>query len=195
MYGFLLVLIVGLLVFLQARERFSLLGFEIFRFTPNTCRPNEELQSGLCYTKCRAGFRGVGPVCWAESQNVGTGRPVGLEPCPDGWKNDGLICREPIRCYSISDCFKRRKCGCRGGKLKGRLNNGGICPGPGGKQFTDKIAGLCYKQCPSNKPKRIPGMSYLCYAGGPLSYGRGVGKIPSVARLAGRYVSKDIIGI
>ena len=196
MYEFLLVLIVVLLVFLQAREHFSIFGQEIVGFTPHTCRPGQELQSGLCYKKCRQSYKGVGPVCWAESTNIGTGKVVGLEPCPDGWNTSGLICYEPIRCYSIRDCFRRGKCGCRGGNVKGRLNNGGICPGPGGgKTHTDKIDGLCYKKCPPEKPEHIKGMPYLCYAGGPLSYGRGVGGVPSVGRLAGRYVSKDIIGI
>lgn len=195
MYEFLLVLIVLLFVFLQAREHFSIFGQEIVNFTPQTCRPGEELQAGLCYTKCRSGYHGVGPVCWADSENIGIGKPVGLEPCPDGWKNDGLVCREPIRCKSISDCFRGRGCGCSGGRLRGRLNNGGVCPGPGGDQYKEKINGLCYKKCPERLPKHIPGMPYLCYAGGDLSYGRGAGKIPSVARLGGQYVSKDIIGI
>ena len=197
MYEFLLVLIVILLVFLQAREHFSVFGYEVVNFTPHTCRPHEELDAGLCYTKCRRGFKGVGPVCWAESQSVGVGTPVGLEPCPGGWNTSGLICYEPLRWDSCkSKFFGMCVGGLRGGRVLGRLNNGGICPGPGGgNDHTQKISGLCYRKCPEEKPARIAGMPYLCYAGGPLSYGRGVGKIPSVARLANRYVSKDIIGI
>jgi hypothetical protein len=34
---------------------------------------------------------------------------------------------------------------------------------------------------------RIPGMPYLCYKGGPLSYGRGVGDVPSLLRVARTY--------
>lgn len=198
MYAFLLALIVGLLFFLQVRERFSIFGQEIVNFTPNTCRPDEEKDAGLCYIKCRSGYHGVGPVCWANSENIGTGKPVGLEPCPAGWNNDGLICREPLRWNKCKwrGLFKECWGGLEGGRLKGRLDNGGVCPGPGSDgSHVEKIDGLCYKKCPAHLPKHIAGMPYLCYAGGVLSYGRGAGKIPSVARLGGKYVSKDIIGI
>ena len=196
MYEFLLVLIVGLLVFLQVRERFSLFGQEILSWTPKTCRPTEELDAGLCYKKCDQGYNGVGPVCWAESQSRGVGTPVGLEPCPDGWNNDGLVCREPLRWDSCkSKFFGLCVGGLRGGRLKGRLDNGGVCPGPSGKEYTEKVSGLCYKKCPEHLPEYIKGMPYLCYRGGPLSYGRGVGGVPSIARVAARYVSKDIVGI
>jgi hypothetical protein len=78
--------------------------------------------------------------------------------------------------------------GCRGGGIVGRLDHGGICPGPGGDDHKDKIDGLCYKQCKNTKmPKHMPGMPYLCYAGGDLSYGRGVGVPPTILRVLGRY--------
>jgi cytochrome c556 len=35
---------------------------------PQTCGAGQELDAGLCYGRCAAGFRGVGPVCW-ESCN------------------------------------------------------------------------------------------------------------------------------
>ena len=34
---------------------------------PDTCGANKEYSAGLCYTKCDAGFTGVGPVCWASA--------------------------------------------------------------------------------------------------------------------------------
>ena len=162
-------------------------GYEVYSSTPQTCpRSNPELQDGLCYQRCRTGYTGRGPVCWAESQNIGVGVPVELEPCPDGWNNDGLICREPIR----NDCSMRglfKECWGRlvGGRLKGRLDNGGICP----KSHPDKVAGLCYKRCPANLPNRIAGMPYLCYAGGDLSYGRGAGTVPPMVTLLDRSYS------
>lgn len=160
-------------------------GTEIYSTSPYTCPPNKsDLDGGLCYTPCRAGYRGVGPVCWAESVNVGVGIPVELEPCPDGWENDGLICREPIR----NDCSMRGLFGecwgrLTGGRLKGRLDGGGICK----DSHPDRIDGLCYKRCPEEKRERIKGMPYLCYAGGDLSYGRGVGDVPKLFRLFGKY--------
>lgn len=218
MYELLLALIVLMFALVKGREHFGLVvftkndwvttdtdttdGYEIFSTTPNTCPPDRsDLDAGLCYVPCRTGYHGVGPVCWADSVSVGVGKPVGLEPCPAGWSNDGLICREPIQCGKGWDFFKK---GCWGGRLRGRLNGGGICDWPSDrgnlpnwlvdkskKQWVathpDKVAGLCYKKCPKEYPERIPGMPYLCYKGGPLSYGRGAGKIPSLARVGRTY--------
>lgn len=243
MYELLLALIVVLLALVKTKEHFALRlfaddgwistnpegsgGFEVVNTTPNTCRPEKsDLDAGLCYTRCRAGFRGVGPVCWAISENVGVGKPVGLEPCPKGWNNDGLICREPISCATGWDFFKY---GCSGGRLRGRLNGGGICDWPQDRNelpswlketkrgalvykgtnnevpedkvasvdpkdtekkdilvptHPDRVDGLCYKRCPADKPERIAGMPYLCYKGGPLSYGRGVGDVPRIFAVA-----------
>ena len=46
----------------------------------NRCLPSEEMDLGLCYPKCRAGYTGVGPVCWV------------LPPIIDGeqWVNCGM---------------------------------------------------------------------------------------------------------
>jgi hypothetical protein len=222
MYELLLVLIVVMFLLVKTREHFGLVvwtkndwfttdtdtteGYEIFSTFPNSCPPDKsDKDGGLCYRPCRAGFHGVGPVCWADSESVGVGRPIGLEPCPAGWKNDGLICREPI----YNDCSWKGLFGecwgrLRGGRLKGRLDGGGICDWPADRgnlpnwlvdkskkewvaTHPDKVAGLCYKKCPNHLPVRIPGMPYLCYKGGPLSYGRGVGIIPSMARVGRTY--------
>ena len=43
---------------------------------PMSCPKGKVKQSGLCYTPCRDGFNGVGPVCW--------GQP------PEGWVNCGM---------------------------------------------------------------------------------------------------------
>ena len=31
-----------------------------------TCKSDQEYDAGLCYTKCRAGYKGIGPVCWGS---------------------------------------------------------------------------------------------------------------------------------
>jgi len=31
-----------------------------------TCSSSKEYDAGLCYNKCRSGYNGVGPVCWAK---------------------------------------------------------------------------------------------------------------------------------
>lgn len=237
MYELLIAFIVVLFAILKGREHFGLVvgpdvgwvstdtdtdkGAEIFSTYPNTCPPNKpELDAGLCYTKCKAGYHGVGPVCWADTVDVGVGKPVGLNPCPAGWNNDGLICREPI----YNDCSWKWLGVCwgklRGGRLQGRLNpycpekrrkagNGydtsdqdclqdpknpssarypktrGVCEGPGAlsADHPEYVSGLCYKKCPADLPARVAGMPYLCYKGGELSYGRGVGVVPSILRV------------
>jgi hypothetical protein len=39
------------------------------------CGPGQDKNSGLCYRRCKPGFRGVGPVCWGAT--------------PPGWVNCG----------------------------------------------------------------------------------------------------------
>jgi len=218
MYELLLALILVMFALVKGREHFGVViggpgwfttdtdtdqGLEIFSTTPHTCPSDKsDLDAGLCYRPCKAGFHGVGPVCWADSESVGVGKPVGLEPCPAGWSNDGLICREPIRCATGWAFFTQ---GCSGGRLKGRLDGGGICDWPKDRgnlpnwlvdksdsknykaTHPEKVAGLCYKTCPKHLPERIAGMPYLCYKGGPLSYGRGVGAVPSLVRIGRRF--------
>lgn len=218
LYGILIAIIIVLFLLKRYREHFVMsyiwkedqkelsfeegpdstgLGDRIFGTTPHTCNKGEELQDGLCYEKCRKGYHGVGPVCWADTENVGVGKPVGLEPCPPGWTNDGLICRQPITCASGWEFFTK---GCSGGRLKGRLDGGGICDWPADRgnlpdhlvdksdrknyiaTHPDRVDGLCYKKCPNDKKNRVPGMPYLCMEGDTLSYGRGAGKIPPILK-------------
>jgi len=49
------------------------------------CNANEQQDAGLCYTPCKTGFTGVGPVCWAG--------------CPAGWSQCGAACGK-----TASDC-------------------------------------------------------------------------------------------
>lgn len=205
MYALFLVLIAALLATMKARERFGLFlggqkwistgenpgAFEVGQFkVAGLCPPDKpDLDSGLCYPACDPGFKGVGPVCWAETKNVGVGIPVGLEPCPDGWNNDGLICREPI----TNDCSWKWLGVCwgrlRGGRLRGRLDGGGVCAGPGAlsDDHPDRIAGLCYRRCPADLPVRVPGMPYLCSKTGKLSHTREAGRIPGSLRFFNTY--------
>jgi len=120
----------------------DIFGFPILHTYPNTCpATHPELHGLLCYKPCPSNRHRVSDVCWADTQENGVGTPVGLEPCPDGWNNWGLICQHPISCYSIDDCFNHGRCGCSGGELVGRLDHGGVCPGPqdagGLPQFDD----------------------------------------------------------
>lgn len=213
-----LLLVLGLVYYLAtyAREKFIVKaggpdyyntdvdgnGYEVIASSPDTCGSRNDGKvdedGGLCYELCGSGYYGVGPVCWAFTSYVGVGQPIGLEPCPAGWTNDGLTCRQPISCEPITcakglDFFKKGCTGggCSGGKIKGRLDNGGICdwpedrgnlpswlrkdvinetPGPPPSKVRAieathpvKIDGMCYAKCPTDKPNRVPGMPYLCY--------------------------------
>jgi hypothetical protein len=48
---------------------------------PMGCGANQEMDAGLCYKKCKEGYKGVGPVCWQQ--------------CPSGFHDDGAYCRKP----------------------------------------------------------------------------------------------------
>lgn len=217
MYALLIALIAVLFGMVKAKETFILKfgnpfkdqeivalehqkpGYRVFALTPDTCPAGFDNDAGLCYPACEAGFKGVGPVCWAQTESIGIGKPIGLEPCPAGWSNDGLICRERLWWNS---CRFRVFGGClgglSGGRLKGRLDSGGICDWPSDRgelpkwlldtrdpknykaTHPERIDGLCYKRCPPDKPNHVPGMPYLCMKGDRLSYGRGVGKVPPI---------------
>ena len=206
MLWFLLVIILILVgIIYVPREHFvSFYGKEYLNlsfppFSEDTCKPDQELQAGLCYQKCRAGYNGVGPICWAATENIGIGTVIGLEDCPEGFFTEGLICREPITgggCRTWCDGnwdwsdggFCHTRCDpIKGGRLKGRLDGGGKCPGPQGGDKPDRVDGMCYGRCPADKPYHLPGMPYLCYVGGDLSYDRGIGKIPKLTRWFGKY--------
>ena len=154
----------------------------------NACDANEDEDAGLCYDKCDKGYTGVGPVCWANSNNIGAGQ---LKDCPAGWTNDGLTCRKPISCEPVrwDGCCSRtwpgicwgclRGGACSGGQVIGRMDGSLKCP----TTNPTVIDGLCYKNCPSDTPNRVAGMPYLCSAAasvgdgrGKTSYGRGVGR-------------------
>jgi hypothetical protein len=172
----------------------------LFSTWPDSCNGAKPIyEDGLCYERCADGYHGIGPVCWADTVNIGAGKPVGLEPCPAGWINDGLICRQPITCASGWKFFTE---GCSGGRLKGRLDGGGICDWPENRGILpdwlviktgrdpknwiathpDNVATMCYRKCPADKPNHAPAMPYLCYkdSGRGFSYGRGIGEAPPV---------------
>lgn len=51
----------------------------------------------------------------------------------------------------------------------------------------DNKDGLCYKGCPADYPNPVPGMPYLCFKGGELSYDRGIGHAPHMFRAFRKY--------
>ena len=215
MYELLIAIIIVLFAIVKGREHFAVSvggpkyvtldtsydqGRKVVSTTPDTCQdPNSEYEGGLCYQRCKPGYHGVGPVCWADTVGIGAGVPVGLEPCNPGWTNSGLTCNEPLRWNNCKFRGLFNECwgGLEGGRIQGRLNGGGICdhqdkgnlpdhlvdktdPKNYIATHPDRVDGLCYKKCPPEKPNRVPGMPYLCMAGDTLSYGRGAGTVPGI---------------
>ena len=108
----------------------KIFGVEIMSTTPETCTGQKSsLEAGLCYNNCKPGYHGAMTSCYADSVNIGVGTPVGLEPCGDEYRTEGLVCSN-IR---WDGCKHNTVIGCIGGlvgDMYGRLNNGGVCPGP-----------------------------------------------------------------
>ena len=159
-------------------------GTRLFAITPDTCPCEKpELDAGLCYERCEDGYHGVGPVCWADTVDIGIGKPMSLRSCDDsgyaGYTDTGLLCSK-----WESNCVYW-DWGLLGGYWTGCAKTGAkqmYCSG----EHPDEIAALCYEKCPQDKPQHVPGMPYLCYKGTRgLSYGRGVGDVPSIFKFGG----------
>jgi hypothetical protein len=154
-------------------------GTRLVSTTTDACPLDKPVvDAGLCYEECEEAYNGVGPVCWAETHNRGIGKLPKLQDCAasgyGGWTDTGLLCNEPIQCGKGLDFFRK---GCWGGNIRPKKLK---CTD---SEFPDEVTGLCYRKCPDNKPRGVPGMPYLCFSGSRgLSYGRGVGTIPPIFR-------------
>lgn len=160
------------------------LGNRIFGTFPHTCIKGQELQDGLCYEKCRKGYHGIGPVCWADTHNRGIGKVLIPESCDDsgygGWRDTGLLCNEPI---TPNKCkFRGLFNECWPGLDGGRVMPKKLSCKAYGPSRPDQKDSLCYESCPKDKPNSVPGMPYLCMEGDTLSYGRGAGTIPPILK-------------
>lgn len=59
---------------------------------PTVCDPGNELDAGLCYPTCTAGYHGVGPVCWPDAQAYGRGAGTVPDACSGGMVKDAGLC-------------------------------------------------------------------------------------------------------
>jgi hypothetical protein len=142
-------------------------GTRLFSTTPDTCPLNKsEYDAGLCYEPCDDGYNGVGPMCWAHTQNVGIGTIPGLEAYKERvtmWGSIGCSRGRSFRFKGYDDCYEFDMWKLRQVCYDDRENKDG----------------LCYRKCPKDKPDRVPVFPYLCAAlPRGLGYGRGVGSIP-----------------
>jgi hypothetical protein len=135
-----------------------------------SCAEGEQEHLGLCYEKCREGYKRVLNMCVPDVYGVGIGEPVGLEPCRDGFVNDGLTCRKPISCEQGWDFFTK---GCSGGEFYGRLDKGGSC-----SNDRERVNGLCYAKCPPGQNRMNLEPWHCVKPGVGATYWTGVGRIP-----------------
>jgi hypothetical protein len=91
----------------------------------NACPPGLQEDAGLCYSPCDQNYKGVGPVCWTETKDIGAGVMRG---CPSGYTDIGLICSNNQTLAPI-----------------GKFDNDSrlVCP----SNKPDLIDGLCYGRC------------------------------------------------
>ena len=167
---------------------------------PMACPPDKVYDAGLCYDPCRAGYKGVGPVCWpicdGETTDTGVacakksyGRGAGVPMiCPTGREYDAGLCYEPCRagytavgpiCWPVCS-GETTDTGVACAKKSYGRGAGVPMVCPTGKVYD---AGLCYDPCPAG----YKGVGPVCWpecsgettdtgvACAKKSYGRGVG--------------------
>jgi len=155
---------------------------------------------------CPAGWVNTGLFCNEEIKCD----PIDTHGSWMPWKWTGGGCRggrveqrlnacgvKPKNANRIGELFEQPK---DAGAFFGKL--GSFIEGDKGRTQNnpDLIDGLCYKSCPNessckNKrdpkcqhlPKHVPGMPYLCGPDGALSYDRGVGQVPKIFTLFGKW--------
>lgn len=144
----------------------KIFGVEVMNTTPNTCTGQKtSLEAGLCYNNCDPGYHGSMTSCYADSVNVGSGvipgyvHPGAQPPsyqrqvpslCPPDWSDDGLLCRNPIRCDPIDTShFPWTGGGCHGGQVEAKQPK---CPGS--SDFGEDYAGAYWKYVAAEDKKQ-----------------------------------------
>jgi hypothetical protein len=131
---------------------------------PLRCAPNEDLDGALCYPKCQAGYKGVGPVCWQD--------------CPAGFRDDGAFCAKP-ESYGRGAGYPWQ--------FGDPLNDSGMfnrCTAANGAGNCEKSGAIVYPKCRANfhavgccvcSPDCPSGMPDIGVSCTKKSYGRGAG--------------------
>jgi hypothetical protein len=94
------------------------------------CASNEDMDGALCYPKCPAGYKGVGPVCW--------------QACPAGFRDDGAFCAKPSE-YGRGAGYPW--------KFGDPLNDDGMysrCEAENGRGNCEKDGAVVYPKCRTN---------------------------------------------
>ena len=140
---------------------------------PTQCSTDSDKDAGLCYKKCPAGYKGVGPVCW--------------QSCPAGWRDDGAFCAKPEPYGrgggypwkfgdSLDDSGMKSRCESDHGA--GNCEKDGAIYYPKCKANFHKVGCcLCSPDCPSG----MPDIGVSCTKNTST---RGVGTVPSCGNLS-----------
>jgi hypothetical protein len=128
---------------------------------PN-CAPDKDKDAGLCYDKCPAGYKGVGPVCW--------------KPCPEGYTDDGATCRKDAD-INKKDSYSRgagKPMPCKGENTE---KDAGLCYKPC-KAGYDGKGPVCWQICPAGYKDDGATCRKDAHVFSQESKGRGVGTVP-----------------
>jgi hypothetical protein len=115
---------------------------------PTACGANHELDAGLCYPACNAGFTGAGPLC--------------LTGYPSGFPDQGLECGKP-------SSYGRGAGSIWGGA--GKVKWGGLYYPACATNFHNVGCCVCSPDCPAGTTD----IGVSCQKG---SYSRGAGTVP-----------------
>lgn len=135
---------------------------------PTDCGAGRELDAGLCYPTCAAGFGGVGPVCW--------------QGCPGGFRDDGAYCAKPAaygRGGGYPWQFGDAPFDLSGARQRCERDNAGGCEQNGLLYYPKCRANFHAFGCCVCTPDCPAGMTDIGVSCQKQSYGRGVGTVPT----------------
>ena len=116
---------------------------------PTSCGSGKDNNAGLCYPKCRSGYKGVGPVCWQSCGGFG--------------RDDGAFCAKPAPYGRGAGNAPK----CRSDEEK----NGALCY-PKCRSGYYGVGPVCWKGCGGF------GRDDGAFCAKPGPYGRGAGRSP-----------------
>jgi hypothetical protein len=109
---------------------------------PLMCPTDKDTDAALCYTKCRDGYKGVGPICWKTC-------PTGMTDVGVSCQKNGLINRsahpKPLMCKAPE------------------IDEGGLCYPPCTTGYKG-VGPICWGACPAD----MKGEKGACMKGVPV---------------------------
>lgn len=126
----------------------------------HACDRGKDEDAGLCYTPCKTGYHGVGPVCWQDKASYGRGAGT-IPPCRDGKEKQAGLCYRPCKAGYHG---KGPVCWHDGAASYGRGAGTPLKSVCGSGKEAD--AGLCYPVCKAG----YDGIGPVCWGETPKGY-------------------------